>query len=87
MIYLRKNVIRFRGANGRRGSVIVLVVAVLALLAVIGTVYIVSARSECVPHPATNAPAPTPAAVPRKCRRFHSGLAIGPLRSVALPHE
>ncbi len=30
----------------RRGSVIVLVVAVLALLAVIGTVYIVSARSE-----------------------------------------
>ena len=31
--------------NRRRGSVIVLVVAVLALLAVIGTVYIVSARA------------------------------------------
>jgi hypothetical protein len=46
MKYYRKNTIYFRRGNGRRGSVIVLVVAVLALLAVIGTVYIVSARTE-----------------------------------------
>jgi hypothetical protein len=48
MKLIRKNTIWFRRSNGRRGSVIVLVVAVLALLAVIGTVYIVSARSEKV---------------------------------------
>jgi hypothetical protein len=46
ILHEEEHMIRFRGGNGRRGSVIVLVVAVLALLAVLGTVYIVAARSE-----------------------------------------